>query len=165
VKRSLRAQMAASNGELARLASGVGLLLMIGVSHVRASEVRLLKSPDDRIHVSIQLPAPRSTERPIWSATFQGKPVMTNCSLGLQTADAGDLMSGVRLLREHSRAVDQRIPVLFGNRIMRTIVSRKPASPSRRFTIAAWMWSSAATTKPLLSATSCPRTPKWGLLL
>jgi len=39
---------------------------------------------------------------------------MTNCSLGLQTADGGELMSGVRLLREHSRAVDQRIPVLFG---------------------------------------------------
>jgi len=98
----------------ARLVSGVGLLLVLGVCHARASEVRLLKSPDDRIRVSIQIPTPGSTERPVWSATFQGKLVLTNCSLGLQTVDGGELMSGVRLLREHSRAVDQRIPILFG---------------------------------------------------
>jgi alpha-glucosidase len=89
-------------------------LLAIGLCHARAGQVRLLTSPDDRIHVSIQIPTPGSTERPVWSATFQAKLVLTNCSLGLQTADAGDLMSGVRLLREHSRTVDQRIPVLFG---------------------------------------------------
>ncbi|HWX18744.1 MAG TPA: glycoside hydrolase family 97 protein [Candidatus Binatia bacterium] len=91
-----------------------GSLLLALVFHTRASEVRRLASPDQRIRVSIQLPAPGSTERPGWSAVFQGKTLLANCSLGLMTADAGELMSGVRVVRERSRSLDQRIPVLFG---------------------------------------------------
>ena len=73
-----------------------------------------LNSPDDRIQVSIQMPAPGSVERPRWSATFRGKQILTDCRLGLQTADAGDLMAGVRVARERSRSVNPRVRVLFG---------------------------------------------------
>ena len=73
-----------------------------------------LTSPDGRLGVSIHLPADSSAEAPRWSATFRGKPILSGCRLGLQTAADGELLSGVRLIREHSRSVDQRIPVLFG---------------------------------------------------
>lgn len=92
----------------------LGLLLPASVLDAQAGEVNLLTSPDGRIQVSIQMPAPGSVERPRWSATFRGKPILTECGLGLQTADAGDLMVGARVLHERSRSVDERIPVLFG---------------------------------------------------
>ena len=72
-----------------------------------------LSSPDGAIHVSIQLPADNSNQRPRWSASFQGKSLLTDCGLGLHTSDA-DLMSGVHLIRERHCSVDERIPVLFG---------------------------------------------------
>src|SRR5205085_9209021 len=55
-----------------------------------------------------------STERPSWAASFHGKPILTNCSFGLQTTDTGELMAGVRVVRERRRSVDRRIPVLLG---------------------------------------------------
>src|SRR5262245_25064 len=73
-----------------------------------------LASPGGRIQVSIQVPAPGTTVRPSWSTSFQGKPILTNCSLGLQTTDGGELLAGVRVVRERKRSVDQRIPLLFG---------------------------------------------------
>jgi alpha-glucosidase len=79
-----------------------------------AAEMKILSSPDGRIQVSIQMPVAGSVERPRWSATFHGKTLLTGCGLGLQTTDAGDLMAGVRIVDEHSRIVDERIPVLFG---------------------------------------------------
>jgi alpha-glucosidase len=79
-----------------------------------AAETNLLSSPDSRIQTSIQMPAPGSVERPRWSVTFLGRPILTHCGLGLQTADAGDLMVGVRVLQQRSRSVDKRVPVLFG---------------------------------------------------
>jgi alpha-glucosidase len=79
-----------------------------------AGEVSSLSSPDARIKVSIQWPAPGSAEQPHWSAAFRGKQILSDCGLGLETADAGDLMSGVSLLHVRSRSVDQRIRVLFG---------------------------------------------------
>src|SRR5216117_1534282 len=77
------------------------------------SAVRSLTSPDSRIQVSIQMPAPGATARPCWAASFQGKPILTNCSLGLQTTDGGELLAGVRVVRERRRSADRRIPVLF----------------------------------------------------
>jgi alpha-glucosidase len=90
--------------------------LMVGLGGGRASAdaLHLLTSPDHRLQVSLQLPATDSAERPCWSATFQGQPLLTNCTLGLQTADAGELMAGARLVRVRNRSEDQRIPVLFG---------------------------------------------------
>lgn len=88
----------------------------LGLNPLRAdaAESRLLASPDGQIQVAIHLPAPDSTERPSWSASFRGKPLLTNCSLGLQTTDAGELLAGVRIVRQRSRSVDKSIPVLFG---------------------------------------------------
>lgn len=87
--------------------------LAIGCVSALAGEARL-GSPDGRIQVSIEMPAPGLAERPRWSATFQGQPLLTGCSLGLQTAHAGDLLAGARVLDERRRSVDQRVPVLFG---------------------------------------------------
>jgi len=91
-----------------------GVLLALGLSRANAAEPRLLASPDDRVQVAIQMPAPGSAERPLWSASFQGRPLLTNCALGLQTTDAGELLAGIRVVRERTRSVDRRIPVLFG---------------------------------------------------
>jgi alpha-glucosidase len=90
---------------------------LLGVQHAleaRAQEVYRLNSPDDRIHISIEFPAPALREKPRWSATFGGVLRLTDCEVGLQTLDAGDLLAGVRVVRESHRSVDQRVPVLFG---------------------------------------------------
>lgn len=76
-------------------------------------DLRRVASPDGRIQVSIEMPA-AVAERPHWSATFGGKPILSNCQLGLQTADGGELMAGVRILQEHKRSVNERVRVLFG---------------------------------------------------
>jgi alpha-glucosidase len=81
---------------------------------LKAEQPTLLSSPDHRLQVSIQIPATGSTERPSWSASFNGKPLLTNCFLGLQTTNDGELLAGVRVFSEHSRSVDNRVPILFG---------------------------------------------------
>jgi len=80
----------------------------------RAEATHRLASPDRRIQITVQLPGAGSTERPRWSATFRGKPVLTDCRLGLQTADAGELMEGVRVIRARQRSVNRRVRVLYG---------------------------------------------------
>jgi alpha-glucosidase len=74
----------------------------------------LLNSPDGRIQLSIEIPTPSLRENPRWSASFQGKKLLTDCKVGLETADAGDLFSGSRVLRAHNRSVNKRVRVLFG---------------------------------------------------
>jgi hypothetical protein len=66
----------------------IGLLMAARVLEAAVGETCLLSSPDGRIQVSVQMPAPGSIARPSWSATFRGKPILTACGLGLQTADA-----------------------------------------------------------------------------
>src|SRR4051812_16359095 len=91
----------------------LGLFWFITSSRAEPRQVHRLTSPDGRIEVSIQMPVPDSVASPRWSATFHGKQILTDCRLGLQTADGGDLMTG-EVARERSRSVDKRIPVLFG---------------------------------------------------
>jgi len=91
----------------------MGSLLAASVPDAAAGEVNL-SSPDGRIHVSIRLPAPGTVERPRWSARFGARPILTECALGLHTADAGDLMLGARVLHQSSRSWDERVAVLFG---------------------------------------------------
>jgi alpha-glucosidase len=91
-----------------------GLLLASVSFEAQAEKVRLVTSPDNRLHVSIQMPAPGASEQPFWSCTFQGKEIVTNCFLGLQTPDDGELLAGVRVVRERNRSIHQRIRVLFG---------------------------------------------------
>ncbi len=90
------------------------LLLALSVLHATAAQPDALSSLDGRIQVSIQMPTPGSPDRPRWSATFRGEPILVGCGLGLQTADAGELMAGTRVLEKASRTIDQRVPVLFG---------------------------------------------------
>ncbi len=94
------------------LAMTLGLWLIPMPS--RAEEAFHLASPDGQIKVAITLPEANSAAAPRWSARFHGKQILSNCLLGLQTADSGDLMTGVRLVREQHRSRDQRIEVLFG---------------------------------------------------
>jgi alpha-glucosidase len=93
-----------------------GLLLAAAANLHRCegAETRSLVSPYERIKVEIRMPAPGSDEKPQWSARFNGKPILKDCGLGLETADHGELMVGARVISQSDRARDERIPVLFG---------------------------------------------------
>lgn len=105
---------------LASLPSIVGALASLAIIgpllplRAQAEGVEVLESPDGKIHVSFQLSDPKSAEKPRWSATFRGKPVLKDCELGLRTTDAGELLAGARVVSEERRSVDERIRVLFG---------------------------------------------------
>src|ERR1051325_278665 len=88
------------------------LLIMVGTT--RAADPGVLSSPDGLIRLSIQFPAASSTQRPRWDATFRAQPLLTHCELGLRVLDGGELMAGAFVVEERRRAVDERIPVLFG---------------------------------------------------
>jgi len=60
------------------------------------------------------MPAPGSAETPCWSAAFRGKAILQDCRLHLEAAGEGNLLAGVRVLRERQRSVDSRVRVLFG---------------------------------------------------
>jgi alpha-glucosidase len=92
------------------------LLAFLGFAGVGATAEKpdILSSPDGQIEVSIQMPAANSVFRPRWSGRFHGERILTDCSLGLQTADSGELLAGARVLQRRTRAVERRIPVLFG---------------------------------------------------
>ena len=93
------------------------LIIAIAAFRVVAApeiEARILNSPDGRIQVSIQMPAPDLNEQPIWSVKFWGKTLLTGCRLGLQTTEAGDLLIGSALLEERRRSVDERVTIPFG---------------------------------------------------
>ena len=79
-----------------------------------ASRTAQLSSPDGRIEVRVQWPAPATSGRPRWSATFQSQPVLAGCGLGLQATHAGDLMAGARVTQERRRTVSERVPMPFG---------------------------------------------------
>jgi alpha-glucosidase len=79
-----------------------------------AQDVHGLSSPDGRIVVSLEMPDAKALGKPQWSAIFLGRPLLTDCQLGLETADSGELLAGARLVHERNRSVDERIPVLFG---------------------------------------------------
>jgi alpha-glucosidase len=92
----------------------IGFVVVVCAIGLRAGNASLLTSPDGRIKISIEMPAPGSAQDPRWSATFRSKTILSDCRLSLRTADSGDLMVGVRVVRERRRSVNERIPVLFG---------------------------------------------------
>src|ERR1043166_6934134 len=93
-------------GFLRRHLSESILVLLLCAMSAHAAEVHRLASPDGRIQVALEMPAPGSNAQPRWSATFRGKPFAANCRLGLQTAQAGDVMAGVTVVRERNRSVN-----------------------------------------------------------
>jgi alpha-glucosidase len=88
--------------------------LFLGAVLTQAQQAPSLNSPDGRILVSFQMPSTSSTDRLAWSANFRGKQILSGCSLGLQTQDAGELLVGAKVVESRSRTADDRIPVLFG---------------------------------------------------
>jgi len=91
-----------------------GLLLAIALAPCGGAPIELITSPDGQIRAYIQMPAPGSSDRPRWSATFQGNLILTGCGLGLTTAASGDLLVGARVVETRTRAVNVRIPIPFG---------------------------------------------------
>ena len=96
------------------LASALGLWLCSPSLGAEPGTGHRLRSPDGRIETSIEMPGAGSTNRPSWSVSFHGKQLLAGCELGLQTADGGELMSGVQIREERTRSVRRGIPVLFG---------------------------------------------------
>jgi len=96
-----------------RVAATVGLVALLPQAAVAGDHYQIT-SPDAKIEIVIEMPKAASTERPRWSAVFQGKPTLVDCKLGLETADAGELLAGASVRRARARSVKRRIPVLFG---------------------------------------------------
>lgn len=94
--------------------SAITFLCLWAALELRAEEVRDLYSPDNRIHLSIRMPRPGSEEQPQWAVQFNGRSILSHCSVGLRTKGGGELFNGVRVIRERHRSFNQRIPVLFG---------------------------------------------------
>lgn len=96
------------------LAFWAGLFPVSSSADGSGERTRFLSSPNGLIKVSIEIPEAGSSGRPRWSATFHGKAVLAGCGLGLETAQAGDMMAGARVVRERARSSDVKVPVLFG---------------------------------------------------
>jgi alpha-glucosidase len=92
----------------------VGAALAVHLLKVGGADLPTLSSPNGMIQVEVRMPQPGTVERPKWQASFRGKPVLSNCRLGLETVDGGELLAGARVLDERSRAVDERVRVWFG---------------------------------------------------
>ncbi len=95
---------------------GIGLIGLVSAAPVRITHpvARTIQSPDGRLKVELAIPPLDSQETPKWSATFRGKPILTDCKLDLDIVREGSLLSGAAVLRESNRSGDSRIKVLFG---------------------------------------------------
>jgi len=71
-------------------------------------------SPDGAITVSLHWPADGSKERPQWSASFHGRPLLSHCELGIRTAASGELFAGARPVQEQKRNQDEQPRIPFG---------------------------------------------------
>jgi alpha-glucosidase len=92
----------------------VRLLAALAIACVMAAaEPYSLTSPDERIQVQIAVPEDSDGGMPTWSLAFRGKPLLTECELGLATLN-GDLMARARLDRVDRSTSNEPIPVLFG---------------------------------------------------
>jgi alpha-glucosidase len=97
-----------------RLAALLACLLALSSRGGQDTPREWLRSPDGRISVSMEWPRAGSTNLPVWSARFRDKPLLTQCALSLQTADAGELLAGTRLVREKRRSDDSSVAIPFG---------------------------------------------------
>lgn len=92
----------------------LGSILAIVLPGVAGADIRTLVSPDGRIRVEVRLPEPGTAELPRWGASILDRPVLSDCALGLETVEGGELLAGVRVTDERSRSVDEPVTVLFG---------------------------------------------------
>ena len=70
--------------------------------------IHSLHSPNGRLRVQVSAATLR------WSATFRGKPLLTDARLSLEIAGEGDLLAGARLQAVRQRTLNERVKVLFG---------------------------------------------------
>lgn len=99
------------------LAVGLGAWVWAASGSSRAAvsgQEDTVASPDERLRVSLRWPEVGGRERPEWTVTFRGKTIVGGSTLGLDTADGGERLGGVRVLERRTRAVDERVPVLHG---------------------------------------------------
>lgn len=101
-----------SQGPRLSLLLATALLLQVATLH--AADSGQLNSPDGRIQVLVQMPDGAPDRQPVWSARFRGQIIFTNCVLGLETLQSGNLLQGVKVAKVAHRTVNDRIPVLFG---------------------------------------------------
>jgi alpha-glucosidase len=73
-----------------------------------------VSSPDGKIRISVQAPEAGLRQNPSWSATFQNRQLFTNCTLGLNLTEGGDLLKGARLIGMENRAAKERVAIPFG---------------------------------------------------
>ncbi len=92
----------------------LALTAPMAVLCAKAGDVETLSSPDSALKVSIQLSGVDSVDKLRWSASYHGERILTDCGLGVATADSGELLAGARVLEKRTRAVEERVPVLFG---------------------------------------------------
>lgn len=105
-----------------------GFALSLALQSGATADLQTLGSPDGRIRVEARMPQPGTGERPSWGASFRGRPILSNCLLGLETVDNGELLAGARVLDDRSRKVDETVKVHFG----------KSAQGRDRFTERRW---------------------------
>jgi alpha-glucosidase len=92
----------------------MSLLLAGSAIGAEAGKISLLASPSGQLRVSIQMPARGSVEPPRWSLSFRGKKILSDCRLGLEVAEAGDVMAGAHLSKASRRSNDEWVTVPFG---------------------------------------------------
>src|SRR5437868_3056512 len=93
------------------------LATLVGLSDASAaSSARTItiSSPNERLRVTVSVPATEGGQSLSWSATFQGRQILTNCAVGLEVAGAANLFKNAQLIRERHRSIDDRVRIPFG---------------------------------------------------
>ena len=91
------------------------LVLAFGVSvSALAAPISSLLSPNGEIKLNINLPAGKLNELPNWSATFEGRQILSSCALSLDLIGQGNVLSGAQLAKVTKSSHHNRIRVLFG---------------------------------------------------
>src|SRR5262245_25236582 len=89
----------------------LGWFLSASLSDAQSNNLYSLNSPDDRIQGSIQMPASGSGNKPRWSVRFRGAQILKDCEVGLETPDTGELLAGVRMVRQRNRRIMERVSI------------------------------------------------------
>jgi alpha-glucosidase len=77
-------------------------------------EVHELVSPDGRVTVEVRLPQPEQNAPPTWSLSFRGHAAIASGRFGLVLEGGADILAGAVVEAAEGRALDQRVPILFG---------------------------------------------------
>lgn len=73
-----------------------------------------LRSPDQRIAVTVSVPKEEAGALPMWSLKFRGRELMPDGRFGLVLEGGVDLFTGAIVDSTERRELDERVPILFG---------------------------------------------------